>query len=244
MITGTHRLNGKVAVVTGAAMGIGRAVTRRFADEGAWVVAGDVAPFGPAGDLRIDQRRLDVGDETSWAEFADHVLGVYGRVDVLIGAAGVIGYETITELPLTEWERVIRIDQTGIFLGMKTFLPAMIEHGGGSIVNFSSDWGVVGGVGVTAYNAAKGAVRSLSRNAAVSYASQGIRVNSMVPGWIRTPLTDRQPADANERVIGSTPMGHGGDVSDIADGCVFLASDESRFVTGTDFVVDGGFLAV
>ena len=239
-----HRLDGRVALVTGAAMGIGAAVARLFADEGAWVVAGDVAPFGPAGDLRIDQRRLDVADEASWSETVSYALATYGRVYVLVNAAGVIGYDAIEELSVEEWERIVRIDQTGVFLGMREVLPGMRARGAGSIINFSSDWGVVGGVGVTAYNAAKGAVRAMSRNAAVTYAPDGIRVNSMIPGWIRTPLTDRQPSDANDRVIGSTPVGHGGDPIDIAWGCLYLASDESRFVTGTDFVVDGGFLAV
>jgi NAD(P)-dependent dehydrogenase (short-subunit alcohol dehydrogenase family) len=239
-----NRLQGKVAIVTGAAMGIGAAVAKVFADEGAWVIAGDVAPFGNAGDIHIDQQRLDVGDEESWRTLIERTLAVYGRIDVLVNAAGIIGYDAIHELSLDEWERIIRVDQTGVFLGMREVIPHMTARGSGSVVNFSSDWGVVGGVGVTAYNAAKGAVRSMSRNAAVTYAGDGIRVNSVVPGWIRTPLTDRQPADANARVIGSTPMGHGGDPLDIAWGCLYLASDESVFVTGTDFVVDGGFLAV
>jgi NAD(P)-dependent dehydrogenase (short-subunit alcohol dehydrogenase family) len=239
-----NRLQGKVAIVTGAAMGIGAAVAKVFADEGAWVIAGDVAPFGNAGDIHIDQQRLDVGDEESWRTLIERTLAVYGRIDVLVNAAGIIGYDAIHELSLDEWERIIRVDQTGVFLGMREVIPHMTARGSGSVVNFSSDWGVVGGVGVTAYNAAKGAVRSMSRNAAVTYARDGIRVNSVVPGWIRTPLTDRQPADANARVIGSTPVGHGGDPLDIAWGCLYLASDESVFVTGTDFVVDGGFLAV
>ncbi|MFE1644436.1 SDR family NAD(P)-dependent oxidoreductase [Microbacterium sp. P01] len=239
-----RRLNGKVALVTGAAMGIGAAVARTYADEGAWVVAGDVAPFGNPGDIHIDQSYLDVGSEESWATVVEKTMATYGRIDVLVNAAGVIGYDAIHDLSLTEWERIIRIDQTGVFLGMRAVVPHMVDAGSGSIINFSSDWGVVGGVGVAAYNAAKGAVRSMSRNAAVTYATSGIRVNAMVPGWIRTPLTDRQPTDANDRVIGSTPVGHGGDPADIAFGCVYLASDESTFVTGTDFVVDGGFLAV
>lgn len=239
-----RRLNGKVALVTGGAMGIGAAVGRTFANEGAWVIAGDVAAFGNPGDIHIDQVHLDVGDEDSWAAVVEHAMATYGRIDVLVNAAGVIGYDPIHDLPLAEWERIIRVDQTGVFLGMRAVLPHMTAAGSGSVINFSSDWGVVGGVGVAAYNAAKGAVRSMSRNAAVTYAPSGIRVNSMIPGWIRTPLTDRQPDDANERVIGSTPVGHGGDPQDIAYGCVYLASDESTFVTGTDFVVDGGFLAV
>jgi NAD(P)-dependent dehydrogenase (short-subunit alcohol dehydrogenase family) len=238
------RLTGKIAVVTGAAMGIGYDVARLFADEGAWVVAGDIAPFPVIGDLRIDPRRLDVTSEDSWRALVEHTLARYGRIDVLVSAAGIIGYDGIADLDRSEWDRIIGVDQTGVFLGMRAVLPPMLAAGHGSIINLSSDWGVVGGVGVTAYNAAKGAVRSLSRNAAVTYARQGVRVNSMIPGWIRTPLTDRQPEDANQRVIGSTPMGHGGEPRDISLGCLFLASDESRFVTGTDFVVDGGFLAV
>lgn len=238
------KLDGKVAIVTGAAMGIGAEIARTFADAGAWVIAADVAEFGHRGSLYVDQRRLDVGSEESWAELVSYVLGTYGRIDVLVNAAGVIGYEAIHELSREEWERIIRVDQTGVFLGMREVIPPMRERSSGSIINLSSDWGVVGGVGVTAYNAAKGAVRSMSRNAAVSYAQEGIRVNAMIPGWIRTPLTDRQPADANQRVIGSTPMGHGGDPVDIALGCLYLASDDAQFVTGTDFVVDGGFLAV
>ena len=241
-VRSTQRLHGKVAVVTGAAMGIGHAVARAFADEGAWVIAVDIAPFAGGYPL-TDQRRLDVGDEQGWADLTDHVLSRYGRVDVLANVAGVINYDAIADLSLADWNHVIRIDQTGVFLGMRAVLPAMMSARSGSIINFSSDWGVVGGVGVTAYNAAKGAVGSMSRNAAVTYARDGIRVNAMVPGWISTPLTDRQPTDANDRVIGSTPVGHGGTPADIAAACVYLAGDESRFVTGTDFVVDGGFLA-
>lgn len=238
------RLDGKVALVTGAAMGIGAEIARTFADHGAWVVATDIATFGRPGTLHIDQQFHDVASESSWSDVVAHAMAVYGRIDVLVNAAGVIGYEAIDELSLAEWERIIRIDQTGVFLGMREVIPHMQARGRGSIINLSSDWGVVGGIGVTAYNAAKGAVRSMSRNAAVTYASDNIRVNAMIPGWIRTPLTDRQPADANQRVIGSTPLGRGGEPQDIALGCLYLATDESQFVTGTDFVVDGGFLAV
>lgn len=238
------KLEGKVALVTGAAMGIGAETARVFADAGAWVIACDVAPFDQPGSLYIDQRRLDVSDEASWAEVVSSVLGTYGRIDILLNAAGVIGYDAIDALSLAEWNRIVTVDQTGVFLGMREVLPRMCERGSGSIINLSSDWGVVGGVGVAAYNAAKGAVRSMSQNAAVTYAKQGVRVNAVVPGWIRTPLTDRQPADANERVVGSTPVGHGGEPRDIALGCLYLASDDARFVTGSDLVIDGGFLAV
>lgn len=238
------RLNGKIAIVTGGASGIGREVSRTFAAEGAWVVAADVAKFGNPGDWKIEQQRLDVSSESQWTGLVERVLRVYGCVDVLVNAAGVISYDAAADLEQTEWQRVIDVDQTGVFLGMRAVLPSMLERRCGSIINLSSAWGLVGGVGVTAYNAAKGAVRAMSLNAAVSYAEQGIRVNSMVPGWIRSPMTDRQPEEANRRVIGATPMGHGGDPTDIAAGCVYLASDESSFVTGVDFIIDGGLLAV
>lgn len=239
-----RRLEGKVTIVTGAAMGIGRAVAKAFAAEGAWVVAADIADQDRPGDQKIETRRLDVADEDAWASLAEDVMRRYGRIDVLVNAAGVIGYEPIHELTTAQWQRVLDVDQTGVYLGMRAVLPAMRERGAGSIINLSSAWGVVGGVGVAAYNAAKGAVGSMSRNAAVTYAREGIRVNAVVPGWIRTPLTDRQPADANERVIGATPAGHGGEPEDIAAGCVYLAGDDARFVTGTELVIDGGFLAV
>ena len=115
------RLEGKVAVVTGAAMGIGRAVARLFAAEGAWVIAGDLADFPPAGDVRIDQRRLDVGAEESWAELGGSIAARYGRVDVLVNAAGIISYDNIVDLDPVEWERIVRVDQTGVFLGMRLF---------------------------------------------------------------------------------------------------------------------------
>lgn len=238
------RLDGKVAIVTGAAMGIGAEVARLFLEEGAWVIAVDLAPFPAPATTRLEQRRVDVGNEADWEALVADITRVFGRVDVLVNAAGIIGYEAIHELEVAEWERILRVDQTGVFLGMRSVIPLMRAQGSGSIINLSSDWGVVGGIGVAAYNAAKGAVRGMSRNAAVTYARDGVRVNSMIPGWISTPLTDRQPSEANERVIGSTPMGHGGRPSDIAEGCLYLASDASAFVTGTDFVVDGGFLAV
>ncbi|GAB2550054.1 SDR family NAD(P)-dependent oxidoreductase [Leucobacter ruminantium] len=238
------RLDGKVAIVTGAAMGIGAEVARLFLEEGAWVIAVDLAPFPAPATTRLEQRRVDVGNEADWEALVADIRRVFGRVDVLVNAAGIIGYEAIHELEVAEWERILRVDQTGVFLGMRSVIPLMRAQGSGSIINLSSDWGVVGGIGVAAYNAAKGAVRGMSRNAAVTYARDGVRVNSMIPGWISTPLTDRQPSEANERVIGSTPMGHGGRPSDIAEGCLYLASDASAFVTGTDFVVDGGFLAV
>jgi NAD(P)-dependent dehydrogenase (short-subunit alcohol dehydrogenase family) len=237
-----NRLDGKITVVTGAAMGIGRATASLFGAEGAWVVAADVADV-PTGDPRILPVRLDVTDEESWAALAADVEARFGRLDALVNVAGVIGYDPIDTLALDEWQRVIDVDQKGVWLGMRAVLPLLRRAGGGSITNISSAWGVVGGHGVAAYHAAKGAVRSMTRNAAVTYAQESIRVNAVVPGWIRTPLTDRQPAEANARVVGATPMGRGAEAIEIARGCLFLAGDEAGFVTGTDLVIDGGLLA-
>jgi NAD(P)-dependent dehydrogenase (short-subunit alcohol dehydrogenase family) len=234
------RLKDKVALVTGAAMGIGRGVADLFAEEGATVIATDiVAPEEGASHFE----HLDVTDEEGWRRVVELVEGRYGHLDVLVNNAGVIDYSPIDSLALSDWERVIGVDQTGVWLGMRAVVPAMRRAGGGSVINLSSAWGVVGGESVAAYQAAKGAVRSMSRNAAVTYATEGIRVNSVIPGWIHTPLAHAQPQHLNDAVIGGTPMQRGGDPRDIAFGCVYLASDESGYVTGSDLVIDGGLLA-
>nr|WP_296771057.1 SDR family oxidoreductase [Rhodococcus sp. (in: high G+C Gram-positive bacteria)] len=237
-----NRLEGKVALVTGAQQGIGRATAEAFVAEGAVVYAADLT----AGFDEISGARpiaLDVSQENAWAAAVEAILAEHGHLDVLVNNAGVIAYSGIEEIGIEEWNRVIGVDQTGVWLGMRSVVPSMIEHGGGSIINLSSAWGVVGGVGVAAYQAAKGAVRSMTRNAAITYAQQGVRVNSIVPGWIRTPLAEAQDPEINARVIGGTPMGRGAEPSEIAYGCVYLASDESSYVTGTDLVIDGGLLA-
>jgi NAD(P)-dependent dehydrogenase (short-subunit alcohol dehydrogenase family) len=234
------RLKDKVALVTGAAMGIGRGVADLFAEEGATVVATDIVdPDHDNGHFE----HLDVTDELGWTKIVELMEARYGHLDVLVNNAGVIDYSPIDSLALSDWERVIGVDQTGVWLGMRAVVPAMRRAGGGSVINLSSAWGVVGGDSVAAYQAAKGAVRSMSRNAAVTYASEGIRVNSVIPGWIHTPLAHAQPQHLNDAVIGGTPMQRGGDPRDIAFGCVYLASDEAGYVTGSDLVIDGGLLA-
>ncbi|MBI0296947.1 SDR family oxidoreductase [Streptomyces sp. PRKS01-29] len=236
------RLTGKVAVVTGGAMGIGRAIAGLFAEQGATVVVADLAepdrvPPGMA------YARLDVTDEDAWDRLIDEVLADHGRLDILVNNAGVIDYAGIAEVTTEDWERVLGVDQTGVFLGMRAALRPMLAQRSGSIINLSSAWGVVGSEGVAAYQAAKGAVRGLTRNAAVSYARSGVRVNTVIPGWVSTPLTDRQPAEKNAEVVALTPLGYGAQPRDIAWGCVYLATDESRYVTGSELVIDGGLLA-
>ncbi|OPF81723.1 SDR family oxidoreductase [Streptomyces antioxidans] len=236
------RLTGKVAVVTGGAMGIGRATADLFAEQGATVVVADLVEPDPA-PPGTAHARLDVTDEDAWDRLIDEVLADHGRLDILVNNAGVIDYAGIAEVTAEDWERVLGVDQTGVFLGMRAALRPMLAQRSGSIINLSSAWGVVGSEGVAAYQAAKGAVRGLTRNAAVSYARSGVRVNTVIPGWVSTPLTDRQPAEKNAEVVALTPLGYGAQPRDIAWGCVYLAADESRYVTGSELVIDGGLLA-
>jgi NAD(P)-dependent dehydrogenase (short-subunit alcohol dehydrogenase family) len=238
-----NRLNDKIAIVTGGAMGIGLATAHAFAEEGAQVIIADLTKPELEHDApAISYAELDVTDEGAWERLVDEVVRDFGRLDVLVNNAGVIDYAGIHDVTIEDWERVIGVDQTGVFLGMRAALRPMLEQRSGSIINLSSAWGVVGAEGVAAYQAAKGAVRGLTRNAAVTYAKDGVRVNTVIPGWVTTPLTDRQPAEKNVEVIRLTPLGFGAEPHDIAWGCVYLASDEARYVTGVNLDINGGVL--
>ncbi|NKL66486.1 MULTISPECIES: SDR family NAD(P)-dependent oxidoreductase [Rhizobium] len=237
------RLQGKVAIVTGAAQGIGRAVAELFAAEGAQVIAGDVKKQ-PAALPGIVNQDLDVSDEANWKAVVDFTLQAHGRIDVLVNNAGIVfNYGQILDTSLADWNKVIGVNLTGSFLGMQAVLPAMRKARSGSIVNFSSIWGNVGVPGAAAYNAAKGGVRNMTKNAAVSYAPDNVRVNSVHPGLIRTPLVTAQSEEMNNGIISNTPMGRMGTPEEVAQCCLFLASDDSSFVTGSELVVDGGYLA-
>jgi len=237
------RLQGKVALVTGAASGIGHAVAELFSKEGATVFAGDIKSPNPAYSANIEAIKLDVTSESDWATAVDTVVKKGGRLDVLINNAGIIAYEPLHELDMENWLKMIAVDQTGVFLGMREAVRVMRKQKSGSIVNISSIWGSAAVGGAHAYHAAKGAVRIMSKNAAMTYVADGIRVNSVHPGFIDTPLTQAQAPDLNEVVIASTPMKRGGKPIEVAYGCLFLASDESSYVTGAELVIDGGYLA-
>lgn len=235
------RLAGKVALVTGAGSGIGNATANLFASQGAQVIGIDVDRHATLNGPRYVE--LDVRDSAGWDRVVAETISAEGRIDILVNAAGVIRYAPLAEVGLDEWEFVVGVNQTGTFLGMQAVIPAMLQGGGGSIVNISSAWGLIAGKGVGAYHASKGAIHGLTRAAAVEFAPNGIRVNTIAPGWVRTPLAEAQDADLNKVVIAGIPLGRGGEPDDIAYGCLYLASDEACFVTGADLVIDGGAVA-
>ena len=237
------RLRDKVALVTGASRGIGLGIVELFCEQGAVVYAGSTsnpADTYPAGVIGIE---LDVADEADWERAIERVVRSHGRLDILVNNAGIIAYEPVHELDVAAWSKVVAVNQTGVFLGMREAVKVMRKHKGGSIINVSSIWGSAAVAGAHAYHATKGAVANMSKNAALTYVADGIRVNSIHPGFIDTPLTQSQAPDINAFVIAATPMKRAGTPREIANGCLFLASDESSFMTGAELVIDGGYLA-
>lgn len=237
------RLKGKVALVTGASRGIGLGIVERFAEEGAIVYAGSTSnPPGvyPAGVTGV---QLDVASEAGWKAVIDRIMAEQGRIDVLVNNAGIIVYDPVHTLSLDDWNKVVAVNQTGVFLGMREAIPHMQHQKSGSIINVSSIWGNAAVAGAHAYHATKGAVGIMSKNAAMIYVGDGIRVNSLHPGFIDTPLTQSQDPGMNAFVIASTPMKRAGTPREIANGALFLACDESSFMTGAELVIDGGYLA-
>ncbi|MFE5563398.1 SDR family NAD(P)-dependent oxidoreductase [Amycolatopsis japonica] len=237
------RLNNKIAIVTGAAAGIGAAAARRFAREGAVVYGGDLAYTEPGTDSEgVRTRPLDVSLLDDWARLAEEILTEHGGVDVLVNNAGVVGsYDSVTDVEIDHWHEIIAVNQHGVFYGMRSAIPLMRRRGSGSIVNISSIWGLVGAAGVAAYQASKGAVTLMTKNAAVTYAPEGIRVNSIHPGLITTPMTDAQDPAISQALVDTTPLGRAGRAEEVANAVLFLASDEASYITGAQLVVDGGF---
>jgi NAD(P)-dependent dehydrogenase (short-subunit alcohol dehydrogenase family) len=238
------RLQDKVAIVSGAAGGMGRATAELFAREGAIVVAGDIqGPLPGESHPNVHFVTLDVADEKSWETVVAQAVADHGKLDILVNNAGVIAYEPILETSLETWNRLLAVDQTGVFLGMRAALPALIANGGGAIVNFSSIWGTRAVAGAHVYHAAKGAIGNMTRNVAITHAPDGVRANSVHPGYILTPLTAVQDDDTNAFMISHTPMGRPGQPIEVANAVLFLASDEASYITGVELDIDGGFLA-
>jgi 3alpha(or 20beta)-hydroxysteroid dehydrogenase len=249
----TGRLQDKVALITGATGGIGAATARRFVDEGASVVLTDLdreALERLALDIDPEKARtlvseLDVSDSAAWAGVIEEAERRFGRLDILVNVAGIVDWPGIEGTDEAGWNRVIAVNQTGTWLGMRAALPLLKASGNGVIVNTSSVLGIVGSGAAAAYQASKGAVRLLSKTAAVEYGTQGVRVNSIHPGVIATPMIQTildEEGDQQPDIV-RTPMRRAGQPEEIAAGMVFLASDEASFVTGTELVVDGGLTA-
>jgi NAD(P)-dependent dehydrogenase (short-subunit alcohol dehydrogenase family) len=240
-------------MVTGSASGIGLATVERLSSEGAVAVVSDVQD--DAGERAAAAIRdgggeamyvhLDVTDEEGWRSAVEQVVAERGRLDILVNNAGLGDLATIEETSLGDWERTVAIDQTGVFLGMKCCAEALKASGHGSVIKLSSIFGTSGGFGTSpAYHAAKGAVRTLTKNVALHWATEGVRVNSVHPGFIRTPILDQaKGTDVWNAMTASTPMGRLGEPEEIAAAVAYLASDDASFVTGLELYVDGGYIA-
>jgi len=244
------RLDGKVALVTGAARGQGEAEARMFVAEGAKVVLGDVLDdLGEkvAVDLGDDARyvHLDVTNPDDWKAAVDTAVSTFGKLNVLINNAGILKLGPIETQPLDEYMAVIRVNQVGCFLGMQAVIPALRAAGGGSIVNTSSVSGLIGTVGLAAYTASKFAVRGMTKVAAMELGHDNIRVNSVHPGGIDTAMVHLPEFDAidDATTYGAQPIPRIGQPEEIAKMMVFLASDDSSFSTGAEFIADGGYTA-
>ena len=247
------RLEGKVALITGAARGQGAAEARLFAQEGAKVILADVSdPEGIAVAAEIAEAggdaiyvHLDVTDESQWDAAVQSAVTSFGKLDILVNNAGIWRRGHVMETSLEQWDDIMDVNAKGVFLGTKSAIPEMRKAGGGSIVNISSTAGLVGSKTSSAYSASKGAVRIFSKSTAIQYASEGIRANSIHPGPIDTDMGDQVWPDSTSREasISRTALSRIGTAQDIAYGALYLASDESSFVTGSELVIDGGVTA-
>lgn len=254
-----NRLSNKVAIITGGSLGIGKAITQQFAREGAQVIIIDVLEDeGRAVMLEINDAGssadffcLDVSDALEVEECFKAIHNKFGRIDILVNNAGISGVSKPThEVTEEEWDKVMNVNVKGVFLCTKYVIPYLQEAGAGSIINLSSIYGLVSAPDLPAYHASKGAVTLMTKTDALFYAKERIRVNSIHPGFIWTPLVEELgnqspegPEKFRENLDRSHPIGHVGAPEDIAWGAVYLASDESRFVTGSELVIDGGYTA-
>lgn len=243
-----QRFTDKVTLVTGATGGLGDPICERLAQEGALVIGTDIASadFEEMASNVDKTCTLDVSDETEWQELVGQIESEYGRLDVLVNNAGISSLGTVENEDRERWDRIIAVDQTGPWLGMKHAGPLIERSGGGSIVNVSSILGSIGGLGNSiAYHAAKGGVRTMTKNAALHWAKRNVRVNSLHPGFIETKqLLERfGGSERHEAMLANTPMGRLGKPEEIAAAVAFMASDEAAFMTGSEVYLDGGWTA-
>ena len=247
------RLNDKAVLISGGARGMGSVEAKLFCSEGASVIIGDIleeegrkieAEISESGGVCIFVR-LDVTSEEDWESAVNLAVERFGKLDILINNAGIFPMESIEDTTVESWDRVMDVNAKGVFLGNKAAIPAMRASGGGSIINLSSIAGLVGSAYSASYNATKGAVRLLTKSTAIQYAKDGIRANSIHPGLVDTLMASELLSDPDLQVkrLASTPMGRTGTAEEIAYGALFLASDESSFMTGSELVIDGGFTA-
>ena len=246
------RLAGKIAIITGAATGIGAASASQFVDAGARVIAADIkdpgeelaAKLDEAGD-RLRFQRLDVTSERAWADGVAACEAAFGVPNVLVNNAGRLGSGLpVHEETAAEMRAVFEVNTVGMMLGMKAVIPGMLERGAGAIVNVSSVWGLSGVANNVAYQTAKGATIMLSKNAGVTYAPHGIRVNCVLPGYVDTPMSRGVTPEEAERLVEFTPLGRRAEPPEVAPMIVFLCSDEASFVAAGTFTCDGGMAAL
>ena len=246
------RLAGKVALISGGARGQGEAEARLFSKEGAQVVLGDIlieAGQKVAADIAAQGGqatfvKLDVTQEADWQQAVATAVRTYGKLDILVNNAGIFRTEGVEATSRALWDQVVAVNQTGVWLGMKYAVPALRKAGGGSIINISAGAGIIGSGFAAAYHGTKGAVRLLTKTAAIEYAKEGIRINSVHPGVVDTEMIrGTLNQEGMHAIIGAHPLGRMGTVEDIAYGVLYLASDEASFVTGAELVIDGGYTA-
>jgi cyclopentanol dehydrogenase len=238
------RLTGKVALITGGARGQGREMAELFTREGATaVISADVLDAADTENSTVEFVKLDITDDAQWKTVIDKIIADHGRIDILVNNAGICLYEPILETTNEIYDRVLNVDLKSIFFGMREVLPHMIKAKRGSIVNVSSIWGLAGVDSSFAYQAAKGAILNVSKNVAVTHGKDGIRCNSMHPGYILSPMNENQAPEINATLINGTVLGRPGIPIETAYAVLFLASDEASYVTGTSLVVDGGYLS-